>query len=821
MLPVETCWPELSKTINQQDVILVAPPGAGKSTFLPLKLLTLPIFAKQKIIMLQPRQIAVRSIAQYLAQQLGEPVGQTIGYRMRGDVQVSRNTRLEIVTEGLLTRFIQSDPELNNVGLVIFDEFHERNLHADFSLALCLDSQQALRSDLRLLIMSATLDVGPIASLIPAANVIESAGQSYPVTCHYFPTPSSKNLENHVFSVILEVISKHIGDVLVFLPGAREISQVASLCNAKLPSNVHVVPLFGALTKEKQSIAVKPSTAGQRKIVLATNIAETSLTIDGIKVVIDSGQEKVASFNWQRKLPQLISTQISKASAVQRAGRAGRVSTGDCYRLWSQEVQQRLVAQQIPAFLLVDVTDFYLEAKLWGSELEDLALLDKPKKAQLEYAQNTLTWLNALDGSDKLTARGRQLHGFGCHPRLANMLLDGKNTDDGTAQLACLTCALLEYKPIKEMTNTVWLSEHITFLLANPQHGVWHEAKRWAKKLHVSLDNRQIRSALKNIDKLLLAAFPDYVARARSAQSYQLVNGTGAKLPISESLVNADQTSWLIVPKLTLQKQVDAIIRLAHPINEEQVLATFSSKVSQVQETSWSTSLRRVVSREITKFGAIIVESKTLPSPNKNASVEVIVSQIQQTGLSMLDWAEDGEQFLRRARLAKQVFRNEWPDFSETTLLEELNIWLAPFLVGITGLQQLQKLNWVQILSSRLSWQQQQQLNAEFPTSLEVATGQLCKLSYRQDGTVELQAKIQQFYGWQATPCIANGKLPVSLTLLSPAGRPLQKTMDLASFWNTSYVEVKKEMKGRYPKHFWPDDPANAKATNKTRKHMS
>lgn len=820
MLPVETCWPELAEFIVKQDVILVAPPGAGKSTFLPLKLLAHEHFKGQKIIMLQPRQIAVRAIADYLASQLGEQVGNTIGYRMRGEVKVSANTRLEIVTEGLLTRMLQSDPELNGVGLVIFDEFHERNAHADFALALSIESQQSLRPDLRLMLMSATLDIGPINTLIPNAKLIKSEGRSFPVSMHYRPYKQSAQLHLQIFSVIQEALAAHTGDILVFLPGASDIRKVQNLCDSLPRSQLDVLPLYGALSKEQQLAAITKAKPGWRKIVLATNIAETSLTIDGISVVIDSGKEKMASFNWQRKLPQLSSTTISKASATQRAGRAGRQLAGNCYRLWSLEHQQRLAEQQVPEILLLDVSAFYLEAKVWGNELTDMALLDQPNATQMQYATETLVWLEALTENGKLTERGRKLNSFGCHPRLANILLEGQKKGQQVAQLACLLCALLEHKPIKEMSHSVWLSEHIQYLLSTKSHPIWQQAKRWAKKLSISLRDTNLHHAMAYLGDLLCAAYPDYVGKLRPAGGYLLINGTGVNFPHFQQAQLGTPVNWLIAPIITLQQQTDASIRLAVPLSEDFILTRFKSSLEIRQEVYWSTKLQRVVGREITSLGAITIAQQNLQSPNKHASAEVVLNTIKEQGLAWLNWPDSVYQLIYRARLGSRTQLQGWPDFSDNALLAELDEWLLPFLVNVSSAQHLGSLNWHQILKNRLSWQQQQDLDNQFPVSLNVATGQSVALCYDQDGEVELHCKLQQLYGWQDTPTIANGKQKVTLVLLSPAGRALQKTKDLGGFWQGSYLQVKKEMKGRYPKHYWPDDPIHAQATNRTKKRM-
>ncbi|GAC16016.1 ATP-dependent helicase HrpB [Aliiglaciecola lipolytica] len=820
VLPVESCWPALEKNIVEKDVILIAPPGAGKSTYLPLKLLEHSKFAQQKLVMLQPRQIAVTSIARYLAEQLGENVGQTVGYRMRGESKVSDHTRLEIVTEGLLTRMLQKDPELSGVGLIIFDEFHERNVHADFALALCLDVQSALRDDLRLLIMSATLDASAVSKLLPNAHQLESLGRSYPVEIQYRPQHKKLSLAHQAIAVIEEALDAHEGDILVFLPGAKQILATQQLCLQRLDSSVKTHTLFGQLDKQQQRLAIQPAQSNTRKIVLATNIAETSLTIDGIKVVIDSGLENVASFNWQKRLEQLTTKQISKASATQRAGRAGRLSPGNCYRLWSNDTQQRLISHRPPQILETDISGFYLEAKVWGSELTELPLLDKPSRAQLEYAKWGLTLLGAIDANDKLTTLGKALNNYGCHPRLARMLVVSQNSDHVQQSLACLLVAMLEYRAITELKQQTLVHQHLGYLLTQLNHPIWTQAKRWAKRLGCDCNGKKLNIENSVLGKLLCIAFPDRIARLRDNGSYQLVNGTGATYSHFGDIYTEAKSDWIVVPKLTVSEHADAFIRLAEPIEESLVHALFDSHMLTQNEYSWSSSLNKVVARQIKTFGEIKLQEKQIEASDMAHCQSIIVAQIQQQGLSLFNWNDVVWTHIYRLRLAARLEVDGWPDFSESALLQELNEWLVPYLNGVVSLNQLQKLDWANIFNSRLSWEQQTHLNNFYPTKIKDAAGQACKLVYSADGQVEMQVKMQHMYGYQDSPRIANGQIPVTLTLLSPAGRALQKTQDLAGFWQGSYGQIQKEMKGRYPKHFWPDNPATAQATTRVKKYM-
>ncbi|WJG09975.1 ATP-dependent helicase HrpB [Aliiglaciecola sp. LCG003] len=820
VLPVESCWPALSESISEQDVILVAPPGAGKSTYLPLKLLELFASTNLKIVMLQPRQIAVRAIANYLAQQLGEDVGQTVGYRMRGEAKTSSATRLEIVTEGLLTRMLQNDPELPGIGLVIFDEFHERNVHADFSLALCLDTQAALRPDLRLLVMSATLDVGEIGNLLPDAKLLQSEGKRFDVDVIYTPAKAGVFLAQHCTAIIIQALQQHEGDMLVFLPGAREIKLVEQLCQVQLQQTVNIFPLYGNLNKQQQQAAIQPSPAGQRKIVLATNIAETSLTIDGIKIVVDSGQEKVSSFNLQRGISSLTTMQISKASATQRAGRAGRLAAGHCYRLWSKDAQQRLIAQRPPEILQMDISSLYLEALVWGEPLADLRLLDIPSTAQIQHAEDLLKSLGALDEQGKLTAVGRAFNGLGCHPRLACMLIQSEALGAASQLLACLLVAVLEGKPISALRDELCLSQHLNYVLSPPQQPIYLEAKRWASRLRLNWSGAQIKKALPTLVDLLLLGFPDQIGQSRGAGRFLLASGTGVMFHARQQHSNLMVSPWLIVCQMTLGRDADGLIQLAEPISESQLMGHADNLIKHSTQHYWDDTNQRVVSREVKMLGAILV-SETRLAKTKNADYsEIIIDTLLTKGFGILNWSTSVQQLLLRVNLAAEVFGSSWPDFTPAGLRADLSEWLSPYLAGVSSLEQLIKLDWHSILKNQLEWSQQQFLDQHFPTQMQVATGQSCRLHYSKNGQVELQTKMQQVYGWQDSPSIAQGRVKVTLSLLSPPGTELQKTSDLAGFWQGSYKEVQKEMKGRYPKHFWPDDPANARPTSKTKKYM-
>ncbi|WP_345798881.1 ATP-dependent helicase HrpB [Aliiglaciecola sp. CAU 1673] len=814
MLPVAQISQQLVGSLSEHNVILSAPPGAGKSTYLPLVLLNAAWLKDKKIVMLQPRRVAVRAIAGYLAQQLGEPVGQTVGYRIRGESKVSAATRLEIVTEGLLTRILQQDPELSGIGLVIFDEFHERSLHADFALALCLEVQGALREDLRLLVMSATLDELGLAQLLPTARHLETHGRSYPVEMRYQAISPQVDLVKAMVGVIHNALKEEQGSLLAFLPGAGEIRRLAEILQPKLAANIHLYCLYGELGKEAQMAAVAPLKEGERKVVLATNIAETSLTIEGISLVVDSGMEKVANYDLNRDITQLLTQRISKASATQRAGRAGRLGPGICYRLWSEESHHRLAAQAQPQILTADIAPLVLEAAAWGAPMEQLALLDKPTEAQLTQAKGLLYALEALDTDDKITAIGTKMCSLGCHPRLAHMLLKAKEMSEEVASLGCLLAALMEGKnPLRQGGADIQL--RISFLQNRPQDPLWQVAAIWAKRLQVALCKRVDTSPL----ALLLAmAYPDRIAKSRGSGRYLLANGAGAALDSQDPLQSQD---YLVVADLIKTSASDARISLAIGVDPDSLKPRMPHLFSEEMTSSWDESAQRMQVRRLHRLGCIVLRSEVLPAVQGETLISMWRSLIETKGLDWLPFGDKVQQLLQRMRLAAQLFPQEpWPAMSEAALLQGMEEWLLPYLENARSYADLQKIDFYSLLRNRLDWPLQQRLDAELPTKLTVPSGQSHTLEYQPDGTVQLSVRMQEMYGLAHTPHLAGGRIKVLIELLSPAHRPLQKTADLAGFWAGSYKEVQKEMKGRYPKHFWPDNPAQAQATTRTKKAM-
>ena len=828
MLPVEHILPALHKQLIGGDAIVVAPPGAGKSTCLPLSLLKLDVFKDKKIILLQPRRIAVRTIASYLASQLGESVGHTIGYRIRGEVKVTANTRLEIVTEGILTRMLQNQPDLPDVGLVIFDEFHERSVHADFSLALCIEVQQALREDLRLLVMSATLDVTALGELLPAAKLLESSGKSYPVDIIYQPDNSSLHLFEKVSRLVIHVFPKHQHDCLVFLPGAADINKAAQRLSQHFLSagedEVEVLKLFSELSKNEQQQALLPHPKGKRKIVLATNIAETSLTIEGIEVVIDSGIEKKAIFQLNRGITHLQSQKISQASATQRAGRAGRLTAGTCYRLWSKEQHSRLAQQITPEIMHSDMSSFILESAIWGADVSALALQDHPSDAQLSQGFALLKQLELLDENQKLTTLGRKAHGLGCHPSIAVMLLKSANMSSEHLSMGCALAALIENKdPMARTANGASLAARLHFILQQKNHVIWQAIRQW----HSKLACRLLVWPLEDTAVLVGYAYPQWLAKQRKDERYQLVNGSGAVLYQDDALT---AHPWLAIANMqTSDRQQDnAQIRYAESLTLSQLEQHFEYLIEKKERVDWDPENQRIVSEMQKILGKIIIHKQPIKRPSEQHILSIWRDVIHAKGIADMPFNDEAQQLIYRVQLAasfaggpsSSAFQS-FPDFTGSGLINSIDSWLIPYLTNILTWQQFTQCHFLQQLLNELDFAQQQNLNKQLPKRMTLPSGSSAQLTYTSSNSVVLSVRMTELYGLQRHPTVAQQQVPITVELLSPAGRPIQTTQDLPRFWQGSYKEVQKEMKGRYPRHFWPDDPANAQATTRTKKRMN
>lgn len=748
-----------------------------------------------------------------------------MGYRVRLDHKVGPGTRVEVVTEGILTRMLQDDPALEQVGVVIFDEFHERNLNSDLGLALCLDAQQGLRDDLRLLVMSATLDGAAVAKLLNDAPLLTSEGRSYPVAIRYQAVQTAFSRDRHGFlqaltRQILTALEEEDGSVLVFLPGAGEIQQVhTALQESQLSDDVIFAPLFGQLTSAQQDAAIRPAPDGQRKVVLATAIAETSLTIDGIRLVIDSGLMRTPRFDPNTGLTQLVTLSVSQASAEQRCGRAGRTQAGVCYRLWSEATH--LVPHTNPEIIDADLAPLMLELAQWGvTDVHALRWLDVPPAPHVAQARELLQQLGALDTQSKLTRHGTEMAKWGAHPRLAHMMLRGKEI--GSGALACEIAALLSERDVlRGRARESDLQSRIEALHDRSRERdidrgalrqVRQMAQQWQRQLKVKADAEQNDLALTGV--LLGYAYPDRIGRRRDNKGsrYLLSNGRGAALVEGDML---SREEFIIAAHLDGSRE--ARIFLAAGIYREQ-LERYHVDLLQTQRfVSWDERNKHVLARQQQRIGEIILEDAEWQDADPEAIQQALLKGIHQQGLACLPWSDSARELQARVNFLYSELGKDWPDLSETALLKSLHEWLRPYLSGMSRLSHLQRLDLHAILLARLSWQQQHQLNELAPTHLSVPSGSRIRLDYMQSPPV-LAVRLQEMFGLTDTPRIANGKVAVLLHLLSPARRPVQITQDLAGFWQSSYHDVKKDLKGRYPKHHWPDDPVQAQPTARAKR---
>ncbi|HEJ8086367.1 TPA: ATP-dependent helicase HrpB [Serratia marcescens] len=809
-LPVSAVLDELLAALQSApQVLLHAPTGAGKSTWLPLQLLAkagLP----GRIIMLEPRRLAAKNVAYRLAQQLGEEPGQTVGYRMRAESKSGLQTRLEVVTEGILTRMLQQDAELQGVSLVILDEFHERSLQADLALALLLDVQQGLRDDLKLLIMSATLDNARLSQLLPEAPVVVSEGRSFPVERLYQPLASHQRLEDGVAAAVKRLLAEQPGSLLLFLPGVAEINRVLERLTGEVASDTDLCPLYGALPLAQQQKAIQPAAPGRRKVVLATNIAETSLTIEGIRLVVDSGLERVARYDVRNGLTRLATQRISQASMVQRAGRAGRLEPGLCWHLFAKEQAERAAEHAEPDILQSDLTGFWLELLQWGChDPAQLTWLDAPPAAALTAARALLRRLGATDDGDKLTAPGRQMAALGCEPRLAAMLVAGATLSADGLATAALLAALLEEPPRGgQMDIGYWLSR--------PQANWRQRAAQLAKRLPQRAGQVDVELA----PRLLAQAFTDRIAQRRGQDGrYLLANGLGAAMNQDEALSRAP---WLIVPSLLQgHNSPDARILLALPVDIEALAAQLPAMVMQRTAVEWDEEKGTLRAWKRQQIGRLTLRAQPLAKPADEELQQALLDWVRAQGLAVLNWEGAAEQLRVRLQCAQAWLPEaEWPAMDEEPLLAALEQWLLPSLNGVRDLRGLKQVNIAEALSRLLDWQQKQRLDNALPTHYTVPTGSRLPIRYEAGKPPALAVRLQEVFGEQRSPMLAEGRIPVVLELLSPAHRPLQITGDLAAFWQGAYREVQKEMKGRYPKHVWPDDPATAVPTRRTKKYQ-
>jgi ATP-dependent helicase HrpB len=831
-LPVRAALPALAAALTQRrSVLLEAPPGAGKSTLVPLFLRDSPWLDGRKILMLEPRRIAARAVAGRMAQLLGEPVGRSVGYRTRLESRVSRETRIEVMTEGILTRMLQDDSALPGIGCVIFDEFHERSLNADLGLALCIESQQNLREDLRLLVMSATLDQGPIARLLGDAPVVTAHGRSFEVATEYVPRRPEIHLEQQTAQVVRTALQEHPGDILCFLPGAAEIRRVQQALEAAgLDRHVQVWPLYGELDAAAQDAALSAAPPGRRKIVLATSIAETSLTIEGIRVVVDCGLRRFAEFDPATGMSRLVTGKVSQAAADQRRGRAGRLSAGHCYRLWSQGSHASLSPQTPPEVSHADLCPLALELACWGAlDAASLCWLDPPPAAPLAQARGLLRQLEAIDAVDRVTPHGRQLAALGTHPRLAHMLVRARS--HGALHLASELAAILGERDILRSAagaRDVDLRLRVAVLRGDVRDlppGITVDARAVAQAKRSAEQWRREggRGGGDTVDPhaatgiLLAWAYPDRIGRARGEDGrFVLANGRGARFGEPQAL---SKSEFIVAAELDGADR-EARIFLAAPVLRADIEEHFAAQIIERDMVIWDDREQAVRARRERRLGALVLESAEIREPDATAVQAAALEGLRRLGIAALPWTPDLRQWQARVMLMRhhEVAAPEaWPDVSDAPLLDHLEEWAAPWMAGLTRREHFLRMDLRAALRSRLSHAQGMILEREAPTHFTVPSGSHIPIDYLDGDIPTLSVRLQEVFGLTATPSVAGGRLALLLKLLSPAHRPVQITRDLVSFWERGYHEVRKDLKGRYPKHYWPEDPHSAEPTRRAR----
>jgi ATP-dependent helicase HrpB len=826
-LPIDEILPALRATLGRhRNAVVEAPPGAGKSTVVPIALLEEPWLRGGKLIMLEPRRLATRAVAARMAATLGEAPGETVGYRMRLETRVGKRTRIEVMTEGVFTRMLQSDPALEGVAAVLFDEFHERSLHADTGLAFALDSQENLSPELRLLVMSATLDGVAVAKLLGDAPVVRAEGRMFPVDLRYLgsglpllPSPMTRESpELAVVRAIKQALGESPGDLLAFLPGAGEIRRVQGMLDF-VGKDVDVYPLYGELAAGDQDAALKPARAGRRKIVLATNIAETSLTIDGVRIVIDAGLERRSLFDPSSGMNRLELQRISRASAAQRAGRAGRTAPGVCYRLWGEGAERSLAAYAPPEVCVADLAPLALDLAVWGTEAGALRWLDPPPAATLASSRDLLRRLGALDEAGKVTSHGRAMQEFPAHPRLAHMLLKAREL--GAAPLAAELAALLSDRDLLRAGGGPRDSDVRTRLealrkgSASIDRGALERVRRSRQQFErqlgeVSKPNHDVDAGV-----LLGMAYPDRIGRRRPGGEarYALSNGRGAVFAGAESVAREE---FIVAVDLD-DREREARIQLAAPLSKDDLLEFFAPQLRRADELVWDERTEAVVARRVIRLDELVVEEKPLTDVPRDASAAAMLQGIRSMGLDVLPWDDEVRNFVARSEFARQLERKDvagWPDLSREALARDLS-WLEPFLDGATRRSQLGRVLLLDALKTHLGYERQRQLDELAPTHIPLPTGTRTRIDYLDDNAPIASMRMQEVFGLAATPRIGGGLVPVTFQLLSPGQRPLQVTKDLASFWKNAYLEVRKDMRGRYPRHYWPENPLEAEPTRR------
>ncbi|WP_448549061.1 ATP-dependent helicase HrpB [Thalassotalea fusca] len=827
LLPIDDYLPELIDQLTKHtSLVLQAEPGAGKSTAVPLALLNADAFADKKIVMLEPRRVAAKSIAHYLSSLLGEKVGQTIGYQVRNEHKVSSSTRLEIVTEGVLTRRLQQDPELTDIGLVIFDEFHERSIHADLALMLCLEVQEAYRQDLRMLVMSATIDGEQIARYLGRVPVMNCPGRTHPVTVKHHASTQSP-LAAQVIKALGRVLAETLdGDVLVFLPGQADIKRCLQLADESLQGQAEYLPLYGGLTLAQQERVLHRNTDMRRRVIFSTNIAETSLTIEGSTTVIDSGLEKVLVYDVKSGLTRLDTVFISQASAIQRAGRAGRLQAGQCVRLWSESAHNAFKPFQPEEITTAELTSLVLELSAWGiTHYQDANWLTAPPIHHFSVACELNQSLGLVDADHKITPVGQKALTLGVEPRLACMMLSC--VSDIEKSLACLVAALLSERDILPHAHGSDLTDRVVAIIdyINDKNGasktiainkgaaeqVKQLARNFANKINIRLvvENLDLMAVQQHIGPLLLRAFPDRLAKIRSKHSsrYLLANGRGVSLKSTDSVLGEE---WLVVCDCD-GKNKDGIVYSCVPISSEAFMTSIADKLRESTHFRLDDKKETVIGRRTVHYRSLTIREERLDKIAPETFVTCVEDIVREEGLSFINWTPRCQSWVARAKWLG-LWDPSFPEVSEQRLLDNLDAWLLPYISDITSLKQLKQLDIYDLLVANLTWEQQQYLDEHAPTHYVTPSGKNIAIRYDEHQGPTVSVILQEMFGELASPKLAQGQVSLRFELLSPAKRPIQTTSDLGNFWRSSYFDVAKDMRGRYPKHRWPEKPLEEKA---------
>jgi ATP-dependent helicase HrpB len=809
-LPVREILPHLAEALEASgSVVLSAPPGAGKTTLVPLFLLDRAWLNGGKIILLEPRRLAARAAAGRMAELLGEKVGETVGYRMRLDNRISPKTRIEVVTEGVFTRMILDDPELTGVSAVLFDEFHERSLDADFGLALALDVQSALRDDLKIVVMSATLDVDRVAKLLGDAPVVKSEGRSFPIDIRYENRNTGESVEEAMVRTIAEAHRSEEGSILAFLPGQAEIARTAERLAGRFGEATAIVPLYGNLSQKEQDAAIRPAPRGTRKIVLATSIAETSITIDGVRIVVDSGLQRLPVFEPSTGITRLETVRVSKASADQRAGRAGRTEPGIAIRLWHSGQTAALPAFTPPQILASDLSSLLLDLAHWGvTDPSSLKFLDPPPETTLREARSLLVELGALDADGALTPRGRHVRDLALPVRLAAMAVSA--AEEGQGQEACLIAVMLTEQGLGG--NDIDIEERLRWFRSD--RGERAEAARGlARRMAADLGQSSTGSERPLPGSLLMHAFPDRIALQRGGRGrFVMANGRGAELPDTERLAAAEM---LVIADLTGRAGAQRVLAAAE-ITRADVEAHMPEVIVTEEQSFFDRASRQVRARRVTRLGAIVFEEKPLPRPSGEAAARALADGVRQLGLAAVPFPKDVAQLRERIGFLHRSIGEPWPDMSDAALVSRLDEWFVPFQRAAGGIEGIKGNDLAEGLLSLVPYDLQRDLAKLAPTHFEAPTGQRHPIHYDGDEPL-LSIRVQELFGLKTHPTIGNGRLPLLLELISPGHRPIQTTRDLPGFWAGSWKDVRAEMRGRYPKHPWPEDPANAMPTTRAK----